>query len=130
MSQPPWKHIACPAVVFAVRVAEIRGDSLADEMRDEILAAYDRSAAVHAVLDLHAVTFLSSAGFRPFLSLQRQVRARGGRLVICGLRPEVEEVLSVTRLISTTGATPAAFTVQPTVPAAIALLYETAAAPK
>ena len=130
MSELHGMHVACPAVVFSVRVAEIRGDALADELRDELLAAYEQSAAVHAVLDLQDVTFLSSAGFRPFLSLQRRVRARGGRLVLCRLGPEVEEVLSVTRLISTHGATPAAFTTQPTVPAAVALLYEADAAPK
>jgi stage II sporulation protein AA (anti-sigma F factor antagonist) len=130
MSEPQWKHLACPAVVFAVRVAEIRGDALADELRDELLAAYERSAAVHAVLDLQGVTFLSSAGFRPFLSLQRRVRARGGRLVLCRLGPEVEEVLSVTRLIGAHGSTPAAFTTQPTVPSAVAHLYEGDAAPK
>src|SRR5262245_24106092 len=114
MSDPQhWKHLACPAVVFAVRIGEIRGDALADELRDELLAAYERAAAVHVVLDLQPVSFLSSAGFRPFLSLQRQVRARGGRMVLCRLRPEVEEILSVTRLISRHGAAPAAFLVQP-----------------
>jgi len=130
MSQPHGMHVACPAVVFAVRIGEIRGDALADELRDELLAAYERSAAVHVVLDLEAVSFLSSAGFRPFLSLQRQVRAHGGRMVLCRLRPEVEEILSVTRLISHQGAVPAAFAVQPTVSAAVAHLYESDAAPK
>jgi anti-anti-sigma factor len=130
MSEPQqWKYLACPAVVLSVRVAEIRGDALADELRDELLAAYENSAAVHAVLDLRGVTFLSSAGFRPFLSLQRRVRTRGGRLVLCRLGPEVEEVLSVTRLISRHGATPAAFTTRATVPAAVAFLYEADSAP-
>ena len=130
MSEPHWQHLSCPAVVFSVRVAEIRGDALADELRDELLAAYEHSAAVHAVLDLQGVTFLSSAGFRPFLSLQRRVRARGGRLVLCRLGPEVEEILTVTHLISTHGATPAAFTTRATVAAAVAFLYQADAAPK
>jgi anti-anti-sigma factor len=129
MSEPAFTRLSCPVVVYAVRDAELRGDALADELRDELLAAYGRSGAVHAVLDLGAMTYLSSAGFRPFLSLQRQVRGRGGRLLLAALRPAVEEIFAVTRLISTGGASPAAFAVQPSVPAAVAHLYESDAAP-
>jgi len=65
---------------------------------------------------------LSSASFRPLLSLLREVRAHGGRLVLCNLQPYVHEVFSVTRLISSHGDTPAAFEVQPDLLAAIASL--------
>ena len=70
-----------------------------------------------------SVTYMSSAGFRPLLSLQRAVRQRGGRLVLCHLDPKVEEIFSTVRLISTVGSSRATFEVQPDVPAAMVSLY-------
>ena len=100
---------------------------MAETLRDELLSLYLQSAAVHAVLDFRAVTYLSSAGFRPLLSLNRQVRQRGGRVVLCNLQPQVQEVFAVTRLIDPSGVIPAAFTVQATAAAAVAQLCDGAA---
>jgi anti-anti-sigma factor len=75
------------------------------------------------VLDLSAVKYMSSSGFRPLLSLQRKVREHGGRLVLSNLDPHVEDVFSVTRLISTSSSSRATFEVQLDVPAAILSLY-------
>ena len=120
MSAPQSRIVVCPVVVLAIAEAKINSDSAADLLRDELLSQYLGSSAVHAVLDFRAVTYLSSVGFRPLLSLNRHVRQRGGRLVLCHLRPEVEEVFTVTRLIDPTGAMPTAFAVQPTAAAAVA----------
>jgi anti-anti-sigma factor len=132
MAEKPLLHVRPSVVVFTLADKEIHGDVLADGLRDELLAVYVQANALHAVLDFRQVTYLSSAGIRPLLSLNRQVHGRGGRLVLCGLTPTVEEILSVTRLISTRGTGPAAFEVQPDVPAAVASLYRNGgeAAPK
>ena len=122
------KHLSCPVVVLRVSVAEVRGDDLADDLREEMLAVYERSQAVNAVVDFAAVNYLSSAGFRPLLSMQRKVRERGGRLVLCGLTPVVEEIFVATRLISTSGISRAAFEVQKDVSAAVAHLFAAPAA--
>lgn len=123
MSQSQPQHLNCPVVVLRITAADIRGDVLADELRDEFLALYKSSRATHVVIDFGAVTYLSSAGFRPLLRLNRQVRENGGRLVLCSLSKEVEEIFSVTRLISTSKTIPAAFEAQADVPAAVASLY-------
>jgi anti-anti-sigma factor len=130
MAEAQFQHLNCPVVVFAIREAQVKGDTLAEALRDEFLAVYQPSGATHAVVDFKAVTYLSSAGFRPLLTLLRQVRERGGRLVFCNLAPEVEETFAVTRLISTSGSAPASFEVQPDVPAAVASLYRTPAPPE
>src|SRR5919206_3866708 len=109
MAEPQFKHISCPVAVFHLEEAQITGDSLADELRNELLAAYTQVNAVHAVVDLSKVQMLSSAGFRPLLALLRLVRMRGGSLVLCGLSEYLHETFAVTRLISTTGSTPATF---------------------
>jgi anti-anti-sigma factor len=92
-------------------------------VREQSLALYYQSQAANVILDFHGVTYLSSAGFRPLLSLQRKVRERGGRLVLCHLDPKVLEVFSVTRLVSSSGSSRAAFEVQADVPAAMTSLY-------
>jgi anti-anti-sigma factor len=71
------------------------------------------------------VVYLSSAGIRPLLALNRQVREREGRLVLCGLTRDVESVFVATRLVSTTRSVPATFENAPDVPSAIASLYQT-----
>jgi anti-anti-sigma factor len=123
MAEMTLQHLSCPVVVLKIGAAEVRGDTLADALRDELLAVYVQSSATHAVLDFSAVTYLSSSGFRPLLSLNRQVRQRHGRFILCGLRPEVQETFAVTRLIDTSGATKAPFESFPDVPAAVAVLY-------
>ncbi|MCF7838237.1 MAG: STAS domain-containing protein [Candidatus Marinimicrobia bacterium] len=47
------------------------------------------------VLDLATVEYLSSAGLRSILSLGKQTRAAGGRLVLCGLQGNVLEIFQI-----------------------------------
>jgi anti-anti-sigma factor len=122
MADQPFKHISCPVVVFRIEMAQVIGDDLADALRDEFLEARRIIGAHHVIVDFQPVTYLSSASFRPLLSLLREVRAHGGRMVLCNLQPYVYEVFSVTRLISNHGSMPAAFEVQPNLSAAIASL--------
>lgn len=121
---PPPSYSACPVLVLRVTEANVAGDAVADRLRDELLARYDHSGATHVVLDLSAVSYLSSSGLRPLLALSRQVRAREGRLVLCGLSADVQGVFVATRLIASGGAAPATFESQPDVPAAVASLYQ------
>ena len=126
MSQPSTLHIDCPVVVLTIQPAQILGDDLADELRDQLLAVAIQSQARNVVLNFQNVGFLSSAGFRPLLSLHRVLRQQGGKLLLCGLTPTVTEIFEVTRLISTRGQMRAPFEVFPDVPSAVASLYEPA----
>jgi anti-anti-sigma factor len=123
MTQPTPSHLQCPVVALTITCNQILGDDLADELRDQLLAIAVQSQAQNVVLDLHKVTFLSSAGFRPLLSLHRLLRQQNGKLLLCCLSPEVLEIFEVTRLISTKGATRAPFEVYPDVPSAVASLF-------
>jgi anti-anti-sigma factor len=122
MSDQLFKHISCPVIVLRIEPSQLVGDLIAEALREEFLTARQRVAARHVVVDFQTVTYLSSASFRPLLSLLREVRAQSGRLVLCNLNPDVHEVFTVTRLISSHGSAPAAFEVQADVPAAIASL--------
>jgi anti-anti-sigma factor len=125
--QAPFKHISCPLLLIRVEPSQLVGDALADAVREEFLTARRLVGARNVVVDFQPVTYLSSASFRPLLSLLREIRAHDGRLVLCNLQPYVHEVFSVTRLIRSHDDIPAAFEVQPDVPAAIASLLAPAA---
>ena len=122
MAEQSFKHVSCPVLVIRIESPQLIGEAVADVLRDEFLAARRAVDARNVVVDFQQVTYLSSASFRPLLSLLREVRAQGGRLVLCNLQPYVHEVFSVTRLISSHGNTPAAFEVQTDLLAAIASL--------
>jgi anti-anti-sigma regulatory factor len=76
MPEQPFKHISCPIVVLRLETSQLIGDAIADALREEFLAARERVGARHIVVDFGAVTYLSSASFRPLLSLLPEVRAR------------------------------------------------------
>jgi anti-anti-sigma factor len=124
MSEQQSRYVQCPVLVLRVTESQVMGDTVADALRDEMLALYEQTRAVHVVIDMEPVTYLSSAGIRPLLALNRQVRDREGRLVLCGLSRDVEGVFVATRLVSTSRAVPATFEHTPDVPSAIASLYQ------
>jgi anti-anti-sigma factor len=127
MPEQPFKHITCPVLLMRIEPTQLVGDSLADSLKEEFLSARKLVGARHVVVDFQPVTYLSSASFRPLLSLLREVKAQGGRLVLCNLHPDVHEVFSVTRLINSHGSAPAAFEVQPDASSAVASLTRPAA---
>ena len=43
-----------------------------------------------------AMTYTSSQGLRQFLVLQKSVMARGGKMVLVGMNPQVKEVFDIT----------------------------------
>ena len=50
------------------------------------------------LLDLRRVEFINSAGLGSLVSVLKDVRAAGGRLVLCGLAPYILELFEVTHL--------------------------------
>jgi len=47
-------------------------------------------------IDCSAMTYTSSQGLRMFLMLQKSVMARGGKMVMRGMNPQVKEVFDIT----------------------------------
>ncbi len=126
MSEHDATYVQCPVLVVRVTESQVMGDMVADALRDQLLALYDQTGATHAVIDMEQVAYLSSAGIRPLLALNREVREREGRLILCGLNRDVEGVFVATRLISPGHAAPATFESAPDVSSAIAHLYQKA----
>jgi serine/threonine-protein kinase RsbW len=65
-----------------------------DMMRGVHVAIADGARRI--LLDMAAVTFLSSSGLRALLLTRKELLAQDGELRLCALRPEVEEVFALT----------------------------------
>jgi anti-anti-sigma factor len=124
MAEQQPRYVQCPLIVLRLTEAQLMGDTVADAVRDEFHSLYQHSGAIHVIIDMQAVTYLSSAGIRPLLALNREVREREGRLLLCNLSRDVESVFVATRLVSSSRAMPATFEKQADVPSAVASLYQ------
>jgi anti-anti-sigma factor len=115
-------------LVLTVLAPQLHGDGLVRAVGHELDQAAALDGAAGLVLDLRHVRSLSSAAFRPLVSLRRALQARGGRLVLCNLSPVVAETFRVTRLVSTSPSSASTFEVRPDLAAAVAYLQSTAPA--
>jgi anti-anti-sigma factor len=110
------------ALVLTVLEPQLQGDRQITAFRHELDEAVAQSGAKHVVLDLRHVKALTSAVFRPLLSLRHHLEAGGGRLTLCHLTPVVAEVFQATRPLAGSRTSASTFEVQPTLAAAVASL--------
>jgi anti-sigma B factor antagonist/stage II sporulation protein AA (anti-sigma F factor antagonist) len=61
--------------------------------RDMVTAT--QSDSVSLLIDLRELVYVSSAGLRVILMAAKRVRAKGGRIALCGLQPQVAEVFEI-----------------------------------
>ncbi len=132
MSEPPFHYYLRSAVdqevlVLTILEKQLRGDDLADAMRQELLMAVDHYGIARVVLNFENVEYLSSAGIRPLLGLHRHLKGKGGRMVLCNLPPVVKETLTTLRLIGTSRSSSIPFEMTADVPSAVASLTTTEA---
>ncbi len=71
---------------------------LADEIGGEFNAAAAREEFKKTILDFSAVNYACSDVIGKLIILNKRVRQKGGRLILCGLCPYVREILAITRL--------------------------------
>ncbi|MCK4601240.1 MAG: STAS domain-containing protein [Phycisphaerae bacterium] len=64
----------------------------------ELYTLVDEQARRKIVLDFHAVRFLSSQMIGVLIAMDKKSKSIGGKLVICGLRPELHKVFKITKL--------------------------------
>lgn len=49
----------------------------------------------HLVIDLHSITYISSAGFRQLLIAKRSTQEKDGKLALCGVSGEVKRLFDI-----------------------------------
>ena len=76
----------------------LRRAVLAQELGDELFGLVEMDNRKSLLLNFSRVEFLSSAALNKLILLDRSVKKHGGRLKLCSLRPEIQEVFVITRL--------------------------------
>src|SRR5262245_30138118 len=103
-NMPSFTHITCTRegtiAIATLLDSQIKRDELTEDLRRELVAAWDETPVERWVLDLGRVEFFSSAGIAPLLALHRKLQGRRNRVLLCNVKPAVADMLRVTHLIS------------------------------
>jgi anti-anti-sigma factor len=122
------KHISARedrgVLILTVELARISSYEQAETIGRELLAAVEGRQSAKVVVDLSKLTYMSSVGYGPLITLRSRVRADGGRLVLCGLSGVVKEVFEATRLLINPNSPKSLFEFTDTADQAVALLTE------
>jgi anti-sigma B factor antagonist len=93
--------------VAHVTAAELWSDQQVGSLTAELLhLADDLGPAPRLVLDFAGVSGLGSRMIGQLAALHKQVKAAGGRLALCNVRPEIAEVIETCKLTTLFGVHP------------------------
>src|SRR5262249_50355264 len=109
-------------LVLTITEAQVEGDTIAQALHKELLAARQAADARNVVVDFQNVLYISSVAFGPLLGIRRTLQGLDGRLIVCGLNQMVGDIFYTTRMVSPTGEFSAPFEMKPDVPSAIAAM--------
>jgi len=70
----------------------------ADRVRSLIEEAMMKGSVKHLVMDLHYLSFMDSSGIGVILGRYKQVKAKGGKLIICNVNRSVNKLLELSGL--------------------------------
>jgi anti-sigma B factor antagonist len=68
------------------------------ELGRELFALVEEDNRKSLLLNFSNVEFLSSAALGKLITLDKKVKAHGGKLRLCNIRPEIYEVFAITKL--------------------------------
>jgi anti-anti-sigma factor len=84
--------------VVKFRDKKVMDPSRIEQMGEELLNLVDEEDHDRMLINFDNVSFFSSAAINKLIVLEKQVRAKGGKLRLCNLRPEVRDLFSYTSL--------------------------------
>lgn len=85
------------AAMCAAMSGEIDHHS-ADELREKVDKAYERSGCRHMIFDFTRVTFMDSSGIGMIIGRYKMTEKRGGLLSIVGMNDEVSRIFTISGL--------------------------------
>lgn len=68
------------------------------EAARELFRLVDVEQRSHLLLNFSTVDFLSSAALGKLITLEKKVRAQGGKLMLSNIRPEIYDIFTLTTL--------------------------------
>ena len=77
---------------------KILDDLVIQQLGEELFRLATSRDCDNLLLNFSGVAFLSSSALGKLITLDKKVRARGGTLRLCNIRPEIYEVFAITKL--------------------------------
>lgn len=124
MSSVSAMSVETPVLVLTLQNSKITSDEAADLLTRDLKDLIEEVSARYLVLDLSNVIFVSSAGLRPFIIVNKFLSGKKGRLFVCKLTGPIKELMHTVRLVTTRGASPAQFYEADDVASAVESIYE------
>ncbi len=84
--------------VVKFRDKKVMDPARIEQMGKELLELIDGDENERLLINFDNVSFFSSAAINKLIVLEKQLRAKGGKLRLCNLRPEVRDLFSYTSL--------------------------------
>jgi anti-sigma B factor antagonist len=84
--------------VVRVRDGDLLDETAIEDLGQELFQLIESEDRRHLVLDFSLVEFLTSAVLGKLITLHKKVAARGGRMKLCRICPNIREVLAITKL--------------------------------
>lgn len=117
MADTSYRHLECRTtegvLVMTVTEPKVQGEEIAEELRDEMLAALAAAGVNKVAVDFQRVQFISSTAFRPLLAVRRRLQEADGRIVLFGLSKVIGDIFYTTRMVAADGAVRPLFEVEP-----------------
>lgn len=88
-------------IIGTTLVAKIDGEidhHTATRLKSEIDRELNLRNIVNLVLDFDGVTFMDSSGIGVIAGRYKEIKARGGRVMIIRVRPQVDKILEISGL--------------------------------
>lgn len=88
-----------------VAVAHFVANRLTDEdnieqLGHELIAIVEKLQHRRVILDLERIDYVTSAVIGKWIMLHRKLDREGGKLVVCGLRPTLADILGTSKLLT------------------------------
>jgi anti-sigma B factor antagonist len=77
---------------------KILDEAAIGELGEELFALVEKEKRSAVLLNFIDVEFLSSAALGKLITLDKKVKAAGGKLKLCHIRPQIYEVFAITKL--------------------------------
>jgi anti-sigma B factor antagonist len=84
--------------VLRMKVPTLQGDETTDSLFEQAYSVVDDAGRAKIVLNLDGVGYLASVALGKLVKLMQKTRMGGGKLVLCKVSRNLEEVLRVTHL--------------------------------
>src|SRR5262245_1436307 len=103
MAEPRYRYLKSTIqqgiLVLTPTDRRLEGDETAHAMLLEIKSAVAHAGVNKLIINLEHVDYLTSAIFRPFLAIRKQLLAENGRLIFCNLSSVVHDTFNITQMI-------------------------------